>query len=116
MPVATGSLSLILQLDGEVVIDKAKYFFERMYAEEDITSGLHKLLLDWLAGYCYAGFLLLGWLVCCCWICFFWLLAICFGWLSIQPSSKLAAKSVFGWSPGYQDTGLCAALYYIHPR
>ena len=40
---ATGTLSPILQLDGEAVIDKAKYTFESMYAEEDIAYTLDEI-------------------------------------------------------------------------
>ena len=43
MPVATGSLSHNLQLDGEVMVDKAKYSFERMYAEQDIIYTLDEI-------------------------------------------------------------------------
>ena len=43
MPVATGSLSPILQLDGEVAVEKAKYSFESMYAEEDIIYTLDEI-------------------------------------------------------------------------
>jgi hypothetical protein len=43
MPVVTGSLRPILQLDGEVVLDKAKYSLESMYAEEDIIYTLEEI-------------------------------------------------------------------------
>ena len=44
MPVGTGLLSPILQVDGEAMEeDQAKYYFGSMYAEEDILYTLDEI-------------------------------------------------------------------------